>query len=211
MKKLFLFVGMIFAINLGAQSQYEKGMNKAFELWNKGKLTESSNLFERIAKAEKENWIPFYYAAYLEIITSFKEKDEAKLKAKLEKASGHLDTGLLYSKDNAEILIIQALLNTSYIKFDGQKYGMSMTGKNEVLFKKAMKLAPNNPRVILQKAEWDMGTARFFGKPLDPYCKDIEKAIELFKKEKKSDVQYSPSWGKERAEKALRQCKKQKD
>lgn len=211
MKKLFLFVGMIFAINLGAQSQYEKGMNKAFELWNKGKLTESSNLFERIAKAEKENWIPFYYAAYLEIITSFNEKDEAKLKAKLEKASGHLDTGLLYSKDNAEILIIQALLNTSYIKFDGQKYGMSMTGKNEVLFKKAMKLAPNNPRVILQKAEWDMGTARFFGKPLDPYCKDIEKAIELFKKEKKSDVQYSPSWGKERAEKALRQCKKQKD
>lgn len=211
MKKLFLFVGMIFAINLGAQSQYEKGMNKAFELWNKGKLTESSNLFERIAKAEKENWIPFYYAAYLEIITSFNEKDEAKLKAKLEKASGHLDTGLLYSKDNAEILIIQALLNTSYIKFDGQKYGMSMTGKNEVLFKKAMKLAPNNPRVILQKAEWDMGTARFFGKPLDPYCKDIEKAIELFKKEKKSDVQYSPSWGKERAEIALRQCKKQKD
>ena len=211
MKKLFLFVGMIFAINLGAQSQYEKGMNKAFELWNKGKLTESSNLFERIAKAEKENWIPFYYAAYLEIITSFNEKDEAKLKAKLEKASGHLDTGLLYSKDNAEILIIQALLNTSYIKFDGQKYGMSMTGKNEVLFKKAMKLAPNNPRVILQKAEWDMGTARFFGKSLDPYCKDIEKAIELFKKEKKSDVQYSPSWGKERAEKALRQCKKQKD
>lgn len=211
MKKLFLFVGMIFAINLGAQSQYEKGMNKAFELWNKGKLTESSNLFERIAKAEKENWIPFYYAAYLEIITSFNEKDEAKLKAKLEKASGHLDTGLLYSKDNAEILIIQALLNTSYIKFDGQKYGMSMTGKNEVLFKKAMKLAPNNPRVILQKAEWDMGTARFFGKPLDPYCKDIEKAIELFNKEKKSDVQYSPSWGKERAEKALRQCKKQKD
>lgn len=211
MKKLFLFVGMIFAINLGAQSQYEKGMNKAFELWNKGKLTESSNLFERIAKAEKENWIPFYYAAYLEIITSFNEKDEAKLKAKLEKASGHLDTGLLYSKDNAEILIIQALLNTSYIKFDGQKYGMSMTGKNEVLFKKAMKLAPNNPRVILQKAEWDMGTARFFGKSLDPYCKDIEKAIELFKKEKKSDVQYPPSWGKERAEKALRQCKKQKD
>lgn len=211
MKKLFLFIGVIFALNVTAQSQYEKGMNKAFELWNKGKLTESSNLFERIAKAEKENWIPFYYAAYLEIMGAFNEKDEAKLKAKLEKASGHLDTGLLHSKDNAEIIIMQALMNTAYINFDGQKYGMSMSGKNAALYQKAMKLSPNNPRVILQKAEWDMGAARFFGKSMDPYCKDIEKALELFKKEEKSDVKYSPSWGKERAEQLSGQCKKPKE
>lgn len=211
MKKLFLFIGVIFALNLTAQSQYEKGMNKAFELWGKGKMTESANLFERIASAEKENWIPFYYAAYLEIMSSFNEKDEAKLKAKLEKASGHLDTALLHSKDNAEIIIMQALINTAYINFDGQKYGMSMSGKNSALFQKAIKLAPNNPRVILQKAEWDMGAARFFGKSMEPYCKDIKKSIELFKKETKSDVKFSPSWGKERAEQVLSQCEKPKE
>ena len=111
MKKLFLFIGVIFALNVTAQSQYEKGMNKAFELWGQGKVTEASNLFERIAKAEKENWIPSYYVGYINIMTSFGIKDEAKLNAQLEKAGEYLDKALLLSPNNAEILIIQALKN----------------------------------------------------------------------------------------------------
>lgn len=86
MKKIFLFIGIIFTLNLTAQSQYEKGMTKAFELWGQGKITEAGNLFERIAKAEPENWIPSYYVGYIDIMTSFGIKDEATLNAKLEKA-----------------------------------------------------------------------------------------------------------------------------
>ncbi len=211
MKKLFLFIGVMFALNLTAQSQYEKGMNKGFDLWKQGKSTEAANLFERVAKAEKSNWIPYYYAAYIKIMSTFGIKDEAELKAKLEVVDAHLKKAESLSKDNAEIIILQALMNTAYIAFDGQKYGMSMSGKNVALFQKAIKLAPNNPRVILQKAEWDMGSARFFNKSIEPYCKDIKKALELFKKEEKSDVKFAPSWGKERAEQVLSQCEKPKE
>lgn len=206
MKKIFLFIGVIFALNITAQSQYEKGMTKAFELWGQGKPTEASNLFERIAKAEKDNWIPSYYVGYINIMTSFGIKDEAKLNAQLEKAGEYLDNALLLSPNNAEVMIIQALKNTAYIAFDGQKYGMSMSAKNSAIFEKAIQIAPNNPRVLLQKAEWDMGAARFFGKSTEPYCKDIAKALEIFKAEKKSDVKFAPSWGKERAEEVLKQC-----
>lgn len=206
MKKVFLFIGVIFALNVTAQSQYEKGMTKAFELWGQGKTTEATNLFERIAKAEKENWIPSYYAGYINIMSSFGMKDEAKLNAKLEKAGEYLDTALLLSPNNAEIMIIQALKNTAYIAFDGQKYGMTLSAKNAAIYAKAIQIAPKNPRVILGKAEWDMGAARFFGKSTEPYCKDVEKVLEIFKSAKKSEVKFAPSWGQDRAEEVLKQC-----
>ena len=205
MKKIFLFIGVLCTLSLSAQSQYEKGMNKAFEFWGQGKMTEASNLFERISKAESNNWIPAYYAAYVNIMSAFGQKDEATLNSILEKATQQLDQAALNSPNNPEIIIMQALKNTAYIAFDGQKYGMTLSGKNAALFEKAIQIAPKNPRVLLQKAEWDMGAAKFFGQSTEPFCKDIEKALELFKNETKSEVKFAPSWGKERAEQVLEQ------
>lgn len=208
MKKLFLYAAILFSLGISAQSQYEKGMEKAFSFWKEGKITEASNLFERIANADKKNWIPAYYVAYVNIISSFGIKEEAALQAKLDKAKLHLDKADELSSNNPEIMIMQALRNTAFIAFDGQKYGMSLSMKNSEIFAKAIELAPNNPRVILQKAEWDMGSARFFGKPIEPYCKDIKRALELAEKEEKKE-NFEPSWGKSRAEQILKQsCSK---
>ena len=205
MKKLFLFIGVIFALNVTAQSQYEKGMTKAFELWGQGKITEASNIFERISNAEKDNWVPAYYAGYINAITAFGIKDEATLKVRMEKVKSFLDRADGISPKNPEIMIMQALHNTAYIAFDGQKYGMTLSGENAQIFAKAIQIAPNNPRVILQKAEWDMGAAKFFGKSTEPYCKDIERTIPLFQNEKKSALKFAPSWGKERAVQVLKE------
>jgi hypothetical protein len=205
MKKTITLIALVFAVSLSAQSQYEKGMAKAFELWGAQGNTEASQLFERISKAEKENWLPPYYAATIEIIGSFGLKDEVVLKARLNKAQAFLDSATTISPDNPEILITQALLNTAYMAFDGQKYGMSMSMKNGGLYDKALKLAPNNPRVVMSKAEADMGAARFFGQSLAPFCKDVKRAIELAKKEKVSEKFY-PKFMFKRAEQVLKQC-----
>ncbi|MFY0603542.1 MAG: hypothetical protein JXQ93_06300 [Flavobacteriaceae bacterium] len=204
MKKLCLFIGVLFALNVTAQSKYETGMTKAFEFWQAGKITEASNLFERISKVEKDNWLPSFYVGYINAISSFGIKDESVLKTKIEKAKMFLKQAEKISPNNPEIMIIQALSNTAYIAFDGQKYGMTLSGKNAEIYAKAIKIAPNNPRVILSKAEWDMGGAKFFGKSVEPYCKDIKRAIELFEKEKVTKKFY-PSWGKERAEQVLKE------
>ncbi|MFK8060605.1 MAG: hypothetical protein AB8B78_10995 [Polaribacter sp.] len=190
---------------MSAQSKYQTGMKKAFSHWEKGEMTKASQLFERISKAEPTKWMPAYYAATVEILGSFGLKDETKLTAKLTKAQEFLDLAKSNSENNPEIIITQALLNTAYIAFDGQKYGMTLSGKNAQLYAKALAIAPNNPRVLLGNAEWNMGAAKFFGKSTKPYCEQIKKAIELGKKEK-IDIEFYPRFMESRALEVLKQC-----
>ena len=210
MKKLITLLLLIGAsvaqVQAQAKDQYTKGMEKAFELWKDQKIVEASNLFERIATAEPDNWIPYYYASQVNTVASFGEKDETKLSKQLEKAREFVDVAKAISPDNPEILVQEALINTAWIAFDGATYGMTMSQKNVQLYQKALELDPNNPRVVFSKAEWDMGAARYFGKDTAPYCKDVERALELFATFK-SDTPFYPSWGKERAEQVLAACK----
>ena len=207
MKKVTLLLALIFAVNLTAQTQYEKGMNKAFELWGTQKNGEAAQLFERISNAEKDNWLPSYYAATVLIIDGFAIRDEAKLTTHLNKAQQLLDKAFAVSKNNPELLITQAFLNLVYVAFDGQKYGMSLSGKNVQLYEQALQLDPTNPRVVLAKAQWAIGGAKFFGQSTAPFCKEIERSIELFKTEKKKG-KFHPFGGIERAQEALKDCGK---
>ncbi|TYP98081.1 hypothetical protein C7447_103251 [Tenacibaculum adriaticum] len=204
MKNLITLILLVFGASISAQTNYEKGMEKAFKLWGENNIIEASQLFERIAKAEKEEWLPAYYVATIEILASFGLKDEAVLNLKLKKAQEFLEEAKSISTNNPEIIINQALLNTAYIAFDGQKYGMTLSGKNAALYQQALELAPNNPRVVLGKAEWDMGSARFFGQSTEVYCKDVARALELFKTEELP--KFYPNYGAKRAEEILKQC-----
>lgn len=158
----FILILLVVTINLQAQTAYEKGMQSAFDLWDQDKLTEASNLFERIAGVEKDHWLPPFYAGYTLVLSAFEIDDEARLKLTLDKAKNLLTEAEKRSPKNPDIMIAQALHNTAYINFDGQKYGMTMSSKNASIYNEALKIAPENPRVILAKAEWDMGSARFF-------------------------------------------------
>ena len=79
MKKFTIIIAIFIATGISAQSKYQSGMQKAFEFWGQGKMTEASNLFERISKAEKENWLPSFYAGYTIVISSFGDDEKAKL------------------------------------------------------------------------------------------------------------------------------------
>jgi len=207
MKKVILVLALIFAANISAQTPYENGMNKAFGLWGQQKNTEAVQLFERIASAEKDNWLPKYYAATVLIIEGFSLKDETALTTQMNRAQQFLDAAKAISKNNPEIIITQALLNTVYVAFDGQKYGMTLSGANVQLYEQALAIDPNNPRVVLAKAQWGMGGAKFFGQSTAPFCKEIKRSIELFKTEKKKG-EFHPFGGVERAEEALKECGK---
>ncbi|NHF59458.1 hypothetical protein FK220_008910 [Flavobacteriaceae bacterium TP-CH-4] len=202
-------IAAIFLISTFATAQdlYTKGMQKAFELWGDGKAIEASNTFERIASVEMDNWLPHYYVAQINTIASFGEKDSDKLTQQLEKAQEYVDLAKAISPDNPEILVQQAMIYTAWIAFDGATYGMSLSGKVAALYEKALKLAPDNPRVVFSKAQWDMGSAKYFGQDTAPYCKDVGRAIELFANFK-PESDFHPRWGKDRAEAILENCGK---
>ena len=207
MKKLILSIVLLGTVMVNAQDRYSKGMEKAFELWQNQKVVDASNMFERIATAEPDKWLPYYYVSQINTVISFGEKDEHKLSKQLEKAKEFLDVAKAITPNNPELLIQEALINTAWIAFDGATYGMTLSPKNVQLYQQAMEIDPQNPRVILSKAEWDMGSARYFGKDITPYCKDVERALELFATFK-SETPFYPTWGKERAEEVLANCGK---
>lgn len=208
MKNIIFILAIFVSTGSFAQSKYEKGMQKAFGLWSAEKPWEAANMFERIAQAEPDNWLPAFYAAQINVVYSFGEKDEAKLTAQLAKARDFLNDAMAISKDNPEIMVLDAQYYTAWVAFDGQRYGMQYAGKVAQIYQEAAKIAPANPRVVLGKAEWDMGSAQFFGQPVDAYCEDISRAIELFETFK-PESQFHPSRGINRAKQVQEQsCKK---
>jgi len=207
MKNAIILLAM-FLTGIGlSQSKYEQGMEKAFSLWKEGKAQEAANIFERIAQVEQDNWLPPFYVAQVNVFQSFSEKDEAKLTAQLKTAQDFLNDAKALSKNNEEILLLQAQLYICWVIFDGQKYGMTMSPKIAQLYQEAYALAPDNPRVAFGKVEWEIGTAKFFGQDTKPFCEDLKKAIALFDTFVPKGKFY-PQGGKEYAEQSLAQnCK----
>ena len=207
MQKLIIIL-VLFATSLtNAQGNYEKGMQKAFEFWGNNETVEASNLFERIAAAEPDNWLPPYYAAQINIVKSFGETNEETITENLKKAQDLINDATAISKNNPEILVLQALLDTAWVAYDGATYGPTLAAKVASTYGKAEQLDPSNPRVVFGKAEWGMGSARYFGQDIRPFCKDIERSIELFANFK-PETPFHPNWGKERAEQVFAEtCK----
>lgn len=206
MKTKLVTLLLLIATIATAQDQYTKGMTRALSLWGEGKIVEASNLFERIAMAEEDNWIPYYYVAQVNTTASFGEKDEQKLTQQLERAKEFVDIAKRISPNNPELLVQEAMINMAWMAFDGATYGPMLSGKNIQLYNQALQLAPENPRVLFSKAQWDMGAARYFGKDTAPYCKDIERAVELFATFD-NDEPFYPNWGADRAKQVLDECR----
>ncbi|WP_373519308.1 hypothetical protein [Pricia sp.] len=206
MKNLIIIILLATTFSISAQDKYTDGMQKAMQLWQEQKTTPASNQFERIAMAEDDNWLPYYYVALVNTTASFGEKDKKIITQQLGKAKEFNDIAKNLSPDNPELLVMEAMINTAWIAFDGATYGMTLSGKNAQLYQQALQLAPENPRVVFSKAEWDMGSAQYFGKDTAPYCKDVERALELFETFE-NDIPFYPNWGKDRAEATAKQCK----
>ena len=206
MTKIIIAIVFFITSLVSAQGQFEQGMGKAFQLWGEGKNTEASAMFERIAAAEKTSWLPNYYVALVNTTTAFGTKDKEQIDLLLTKAQNALDIELIKAPNNAELLVMQAMIHTAWIAFDPMTNGQKLSGTVMELYAKAQAIAPENPRVVFGKAEFEIGGAKFWGKDTTPMCAQIEKAIGLFATFK-PQTPFSPKWGLERAEATLKNCK----
>src|SRR5215212_798691 len=137
----------LFAQNEKYVAAMKKNISQLDSLFQKGNAKELANNFERIGDAEKTQWLPYYYAAYAQILTTYTEKDKSKVDPIADKAEELiLKAEAIAGKENSEIVVIKSMIATAHMGVDPQsrymKYGPTALSNIE----KAKTLDPANPR-----------------------------------------------------------------
>ena len=206
MTKIITIIAMFVASIVSAQTQFDQGMQKALQTWKNGNSKEALVQFEKIASVEKTNWLPNYYIVLINTTQAFEEKDKTKMESLLNAAQKAQDVCNELAMDNPEVLVLQAMIHTAWIVYDPMINGQRLSGDVMYILNKANKIAPENPRVVFQKASFEIGLAQYFGQDTKPMCAQIEKSIELFATFKPESA-FHPSWGLDRAQEAVKACK----
>lgn len=205
MKTIITAVTLFICSLINAQGQFEQGMGKAMGLWKEGKNEEATALFERIASAEKTNWLPNYYVGMVNVTAAFNPANKDKVAAMLDKAQTAIDEATVISPNNPELMVLQAMLYTALIVQDPMTNGMKYSGKTMEQYYKALAIAPENPRVVFCKAEFEIGGAKWTGADTKALCKEVNRSIDLFAKFK-PETPFHPSWGLDRAQETAKNC-----
>lgn len=159
MKKSFLFVTLTFvAIHVYCSNdQYTMAMKTAIEAMFSSVTAEEylqcANSFERIAIAEKDKWLPYYYGSYTYILFSHTEQnDPEKMDLILDKARELMDDAFSLAPDESETYVLQAMLYSLRILVDPFSRGMEYMGKINESINTARELDPENPRIYFLEA-----------------------------------------------------------
>jgi hypothetical protein len=210
MKKRILSVAAFFiAITSFSQSEkYTKAMEQLVPAvdttMNVDGLTNLANSFQRIADAEKNQWLPYYYAAFANVSAAYMmsmgqmgmaDKTDPiadKAEALLNKAEG-------LSKDNSEIYCVKKMIASLRLIGDPQNRYMTYGPAAEEALTKAKSLNPANPRVTLLEAQDKLFTPEQFGGSKAEAKKLFEEAIKKYEAFK-PETSIHPAWGLNRAQ-----------
>jgi hypothetical protein len=202
MKKLVLFSAIIsMAYFTSAQSdKYVSAMKTNIALMDsmmtKHNGAELANNFQRIAEAEKTQWLPYYYAGLCTINQAYTEQDNSKKDAIADKAQQFIDKaeGIL-GKENSETDVIKSMIATAHMMVDPQSRYMTYGPASSGFIEKAKSLDSTNPRPVLLEAEGKFYTPEAYGGGKDVAKEYFDKANTLNDKFKpESDI--APNWGK---------------
>lgn len=213
MQKLLLSAAIIFltAATYAQSDKYVNAMKTNIGMLdsmmaNKNSI-EVANNFERIANAEKTQWLPYYYAAYCTIIHAYTEQDNSKKDAIADKAQQLLDKAdSLLGKENSETDVIKSMIATAHMMVDPQSRYMSYGASANDLIEKSKSLDSTNPRPILLQAENTFYTPEAFGGGKDAARPLFEQAANLYTAFK-PETELSPNWGKTTVDYFLSQYK----
>lgn len=208
MKQLLVIIATLFAGIAVAQTKYESGMTKGFEQLKAVKSTEdmaaTSAFFERIADAEKDKWLPYYYAAYTNHLTGWMNVKADKDKV-AEKTKDLIAKAEALEPNNSELFCLRQMVAIQQMTVDPMSRYMTYGAEASTALEKATKADPNNPRIYYLNGQTLMNTPEAFGGGKAVAKKNFEKALELYKTFQPASP-FHPSWGKADAEKSLAAC-----
>lgn len=207
MKKMIsLALVALLALSAFAQNEkYVKAMEPKIAMLdttrNGAVLQDLSNSFERIATAEKTQWLPFYYAALAQTNLGYSKLsggmsgDPAVIDPIADKAETLLGEADKISPDNSEIFVVRKMIASLRMLVDPQRRYMTYGPAAAAALEKAKKLNPENPRVYLLEGQDKYFTPEQFGGSKQEAKKLFETAMQKYTAFKPQNS-LVPAWGK---------------
>ena len=166
-------------------------------------LTDLANSFDRIAEAEKNQWLAYYYAAYCNATAGLMVGSSGDMMAAkadktdpyADKADNQIKKAEEMMKNNSEIFIVKKMIATLRMMGDPMNRFMTYGPEAQTMLDEAKKLDPNNPRVYLLEGQDKFFTPEQFGGSKDEAKVLFEKAKQLFESFKPGSTIH-PNWGK---------------
>ena len=213
MKKLVLSTIVLFlSVAVFAQSEkYTAAMKKNLDAMeasfkNPADLLAMTNNFERIAVAEKNQWLPYYYAAFCQVNNGFMEQDKSKVDGIADRASLLIAKADSLSPNNSEISCIKSMIASCHMMVDPmtrwQEYGQESSSNMQA----AMTQDPTNPRPYYLKGQGLKYTPEQFGGGCKTAKPELETAMSKYASFKPAS-ELHPSWGKAQVEALVKECK----
>ncbi len=215
MKRIFLSAVLALSIIAGnAQSdRYKSAMEKLIATMDTTKTvagyTELGNSFQRVAEAEKTQWLPYYYAALANVSAAnnlFVTGQTDMIDPIVDKAAPLIAKAEELEKNNSEIFILKKMYNTSKMMADPMNRYMELSPVAAEALATAKKLNPENPRVPLLEGQDLFFTPEQFGGDKQEAKKKFEEALKKFEAFKPADG-IAPHWGKDQATYFISQIK----
>ncbi|WP_436485098.1 hypothetical protein [Chitinophaga sp. ARDCPP14] len=213
MKRLFLaflFTGSITTTLMAQSAQYTEAMTKqtsdldSSSIFTPDGLQQKANTFERIADAEKSQWLPYYYAAYMEVMQALTLKDKSQIDPLADKAEANLDKAEALSPKNSEIACIRSLVATARLTVDPMSRGMKYGPEAASLLEQAKSFNPENPRIYMLQGQSLLFTPEQWGGSKSKAKTTLELALEKFAAFK-PESSIAPHWGEPYTRKLLEQ------
>jgi len=210
MKKLILLsILLISALSTQAQEddKFTRTMKSILSYLDtaqtKSTYQKSANKLERIAEAEKDEWLAYYWAAYCNVMLMNYEEDQDKGKQLLDKTDVFLLKADSLSPNNSEIYVLRGWWYSSQMRFGGSpmKYG-PLSGQ---AMDKAIELDGNNPRAYTMKAIGVFYTPSAFGGGKDKAKPIFETALKKFETFLPAS-EIHPDWGEEFTLEMYKKC-----
>lgn len=212
-KVLSVILSLLFLTVAIADDKYDKEMKKNLQKISECKTPNDfiklANNFERIASAEKDKWLPYYYSAFMYVLASYSDSSNTRKDIYLDKAVNFNNVADSLQPKNSEIYTLKGMIAQARMQIDPmnrwQKYGAE-ADRN---FTEAMKIDTLNPR-----PEYLIGVGLFYtpkqfgGGPTTakPVLERSFRKYEQFVPE--NDLM--PAWGKEEVLQFLNQINESK-
>ena len=210
-KLLFLLAFTAVTFSVSAQSEkYLLAMKKNIALTDSAftrpdAFLDLANSFERIAIAEKSQWLPYYYAAYCRVNYSFMQKDPKGNDPIADQAEALIAKADSLQPGNSEISAVKSMIASVRLMVNPMQRYMEYGKIGDDMITLAKEQDPLNPRPYMLKGQGLKFTPEQFGGGCKRALPELQMAMEKFNAFKPASA-ISPDWGKAYTENLVKDC-----